>query len=77
MKKSEQNMNGSNRVKKAAKNTGTIRATISIDDDCHPEHSEAVRNRMKERRTRSYSHFIETLIAEDIGLIPKLQEVTA
>jgi hypothetical protein len=74
MKKCTENMKPANRIKK---NTGKVRATISIDDDCHPDHSEAVRSRMKERRARNYSHFVETLVAEDTGLIPKLQEATA
>lgn len=74
MKKCTQNMKAVNRIKK---NKGKARATISVKNDCHWEHSKEVRSRMEQRRSRNYSHFVETLIAEDTGLIPKLQEAAA
>jgi hypothetical protein len=37
MKKGNENMKAQNGVKKSG---GKVRATISIADDCHPDHSE-------------------------------------
>lgn len=50
------------------------RLTIRTSRDA-TRHSTKVRDRMTERRSRNYSHYVETLIAEDAGLVPKLQEV--
>lgn len=73
MKKSDKNMKGGNEVKKEG---GKVRATISIADDCHPDHSEAVRARMKERRRVNFSNYVEVLIADDVKSA-QLQEAAA
>jgi hypothetical protein len=64
MKKSDKNMKPANRIKKSI--AKVRRATISIADDCHPDHSEAVRARMAARRCRKFSNFVEALIADDV-----------
>lgn len=77
MKKSEKNMKAGNGVKKSSERAGDkVRATISIADDCHPDHSEAVKARMKERRAANFSNFCEILIAADVRSA-QLQEAAA
>lgn len=69
------NMKPRNAVKKSPEG-GTVRTTIQISDDVHPDHSEKVRARMKELRRRSYSNYIENLIADDVKSA-QLQEAAA
>lgn len=67
MKNCIRNMKAQNGIKKAD-SSGKVRSTINIADDLHPEHSEKVRTRMRERRAASFSNYIEILMAEDAGL---------
>lgn len=74
MKKYIKNMQVEKQEKKAAETK--VRTTISISSDFHPDHSEAVRDRMKELRRPSFSNFVENLIADDVKAAA-LQEAAA